>query len=231
LADLAESFTPYQYVKNNPFNRIDPTGMWTTIPGGITTNDPDEIAAFLQQQKTKQNKKDQDKDKDNKKKEANPNPDNYPVLKTTLETGLSIRDAINYYNNILGGPEGSAIDKLIFWTKIYLYGKILSLFGDAISNNPSQISKGELKPSGFGSTGRIIANNEIEANAMERILGDPTKGSIIERISPLKDTKWEGWRKMYYEYVTEGGNKAQIHYNALFDNNGKMIAVDDFKFK
>lgn len=46
-----------------------------------------------------------------------------------------------------------------------------------------------------------------------------------------KSGRWDGWSKMYYNYVGEGGKKFQIHFNAAFDDAGKMIKVDDFKFK
>jgi hypothetical protein len=49
LAEGTEDITPYHYCLNNPIANIDPTGMWTVTANGYSTNDPDEIAAFMQQ--------------------------------------------------------------------------------------------------------------------------------------------------------------------------------------
>jgi RHS repeat-associated protein len=53
LAELTNSITPYHYCLNNPISSIDPTGMWTETATGYTTSDPDEIAAFMNQNQNK----------------------------------------------------------------------------------------------------------------------------------------------------------------------------------
>jgi hypothetical protein len=82
-------------------------------------------------------------------------------------------------------------------------------------------------------TGRTVATNEFEAKAMKQILENPALGTRIDKLSPMVDKsgRWNGWSKMYYNYLGEGGKKFQIHFNAAFDEAGKMIKVDDFKFK
>lgn len=86
--------------------------------------------------------------------------------------------------------------------------------------------RGELKTLGLGSAGRTVAANEIEAVAMKQILENPNLGKVIQRMKPISDLRWEGWRKMYFDF----GNKQQIHFNGQWEN-GVLKAVDDFKFK
>ena len=92
---------------------------------------------------------------------------------------------------------------------------------------------GKLKPLGRGSTGRSVPANELEAKAMQEILAKPELGRPIKSLSPMRDKsgRWNGWSKMYYNYVGQDGKKHQIHFNATFDNTGKINQIDDFKFK
>jgi len=55
-------------------------------------------------------------------------------------------------------------------------------------------------------------------------------GQIIQRMKPLTDPRWVGWRKMQYEHIGLDGNKTIIHYNGKWVD-GVLKAVDDFKFK
>lgn len=87
-----------------------------------------------------------------------------------------------------------------------------------------------LQPAGKGSTGRVIAKNSRERTAMKEIKTDPKKGEIIKRMPPLSDTRWEGWRKMRYNREFKNQKSVEIHYNALFNKQKQMVAVDDFKF-
>jgi len=54
LAEQYPSPSPYNYVSNNPISNIDPTGMWTESASSYTTNDPDEISAFMRQMRAGQ---------------------------------------------------------------------------------------------------------------------------------------------------------------------------------
>lgn len=68
---------------------------------------------------------------------------------------------------------------------------------------------------------------------MKEIMSDPTQGYEIKDMQPLKDARWEGWRKMQYNRKFTGiDGKVQnvtIHFNGKFTNE-KLEAVDDFKF-
>jgi hypothetical protein len=45
-------------------------------------------------------------------------------------------------------------------------------------------------------------------------------------MKPLTDPRWKGWFKM----TNFNAHGVEIHFNALY-KDGKIIAVDDFKFK
>lgn len=87
-----------------------------------------------------------------------------------------------------------------------------------------------LKPLGRGSTGRTVANNLTEQLAMREAMSNPAAGQIIQRMKPLTDSRWSGWRKMQFEHVGLDGSKTIIHYNGRWVD-GVLKAVDDFKFK
>jgi hypothetical protein len=89
----------------------------------------------------------------------------------------------------------------------------------------------KLVPSGLGSTGRTIANNLNEKLAMDEILANPRGLGIKTSAPPLSDPRWLGWFKYSYYRSFSGGTSLEIHFNAKLDQNGLIIAVDDFKFK
>ncbi|WP_211481798.1 hypothetical protein [Arachidicoccus rhizosphaerae] len=66
--------------------------------------------------------------------------------------------------------------------------------------------------------------------AMKEALSNPAAGQIIQRMKPLTDPRWSGWRKMQYEHIGLDGSKTIIHYIGQW-SNGALKAVDDFKFK
>ncbi|MFD2904395.1 DUF6443 domain-containing protein [Sphingobacterium anhuiense] len=49
LAESYHSYSPYNYALNDPIGKLDPNGMWVETAGGWSTNDTDDIAAFMQQ--------------------------------------------------------------------------------------------------------------------------------------------------------------------------------------
>ncbi|MNI12128.1 RHS Repeat protein [compost metagenome] len=49
LADSYHSYSPYNYALNDPIGKLDPNGMWVDVAGGKFTNDPNDIAEFMQQ--------------------------------------------------------------------------------------------------------------------------------------------------------------------------------------
>ena len=87
-----------------------------------------------------------------------------------------------------------------------------------------------LRPLGLGNTGRFISRNLTEKLAMQEILANPAAGEIIERMEPINDPRWLGWRKMQYVHTGLDGNKTVIHYVGKWEGD-VLKAVDDFKFK
>jgi len=81
-----------------------------------------------------------------------------------------------------------------------------------------------LKPLGRGSTGRTTPYNLKEQLAMEEIMSNPASGKVITE--SLNDPRWRGWTKMSNRHA----HGIEIHFNAQF-KNGKIINIDDFKFK
>lgn len=92
----------------------------------------------------------------------------------------------------------------------------------------SKVFNPQLKPLGKGITGRNIANDLPEQLAMEEVQSSPQLGRII--MQNLSDTRWKGWNKLQYTHTLESGKQIVIHYVGKY-RNGKLIAVDDFKFK
>jgi hypothetical protein len=102
---------------------------------------------------------------------------------------------------------------------------------DSESVKPPQTTQPDLKPKGFGNTGRTEPNGLYESLAMQEIMANPELGNAVKGMPPLGDSRWKGWTKMEYMKKFKGGTKVDIHFVAQFDPSGKMIAVDDFKFK
>jgi hypothetical protein len=96
---------------------------------------------------------------------------------------------------------------------------------------PPQTVEPDLKPKGFGNTGRTEPNSLFESLAMQEIMGDPKLGRAIKGMPPLGDKRWKDWTKMEFMKRFKDGTKVDVHFVAQFDASGKMIAVDDFKFK
>ena len=111
----------------------------------------------------------------------------------------------------LGGP---LVGKAVGWA----WGKVVSKV------------KSTLRPLGIGNTGRTIAQNLTEQLAMKEALSNPLAGEIIERMAPINDQRWLGWRKMQYIHTGLNGSKTVIHYVGKWEK-GILKAVDDFKFK
>lgn len=65
---------------------------------------------------------------------------------------------------------------------------------------------------------------------MKSAVSNPAAGQIIQRMKPLTDPRWAGWRKMQFTHTGLDGTKTVIHYNGKWVD-GVLKAVDDFKFK
>ena len=83
-----------------------------------------------------------------------------------------------------------------------------------------------LRPLGKAHTGRFTPENLTEDLAMKHIQGNPQMGKDILR--NLHDPRWKGWTKMTW---TNESKTIEIHYNAKFNSYGRIISIDDFKFK
>ena len=56
MSESYHTYSPYNYALNDPIGKLDPNGMWVETAGGYSTNNPDEIAAFLGQNRSQQDK-------------------------------------------------------------------------------------------------------------------------------------------------------------------------------
>ena len=107
-----------------------------------------------------------------------------------------------------------------------LLGKVVGWAAGKVANKINPV----LKPLGLGNTGRITPKNLTEQLTMQEALTNPATGQIIERMGPINDLRWLGWRKMQYVHTKLDGSKTVIHYVGKWEN-GILKAVDDFKFK
>lgn len=74
----------------------------------------------------------------------------------------------------------------------------------------------------------MVPNNLSEQLAMQEIQSNPHLGTIIMR--NMKDARWIGRDKMQYTHTLKNGKQIVIHYVGKF-KNGKLVGIDDFKFK
>ncbi|AOM77212.1 DUF6443 domain-containing protein [Pedobacter steynii] len=80
------------------------------------------------------------------------------------------------------------------------------------------------------STGRATATTLTEQLSMAEITSNPTLGTVLRSVGPMKDTRWFGWSKLQYSHEALDGSKTTIHYVGKFVGD-VLKAVDDFKFK
>ena len=229
LCEKYYSVSPYAYCNNNPVNCFDPDGRdWIR----------DRFGFYVW---------------DNKAKDQETTRENWTYVGTTLpeETSsyrlleeikgqLYHKNTINLFSSLINAllGEGTMVEKKTYdpiedhmMQQAVETGAELAVgeFGGKIAGKIfSKLFGSQLKPLGRGVTGRNVPNNLSEQLAMQEIQSNPHLGIIIMR--NMKDARWIGWDKMQYTHTLENGKQIVIHYVGKF-KNGKLVGIDDFKFK
>ena len=236
IAEVANSWSPYNYVENNPMNGIDPTGMSSEDAlFNAAKKDPNAKNAYTANGYDNNGEKEESREI-TRDKDGNPTSVRIGFGNAREDQGCCPGPCCPYdkfdrsQEAILKMTKEEREESFgIFVTAATLWVPLkINWISKLKFFNFAAKGAAKLVPLGLGTTGRTVAKNLIKQMAMKNIMSNPALGKVIQE--GMKDSRWLGWSKMLYTVKSKEGVTAVVHYVGKFEN-GVLKAVDDFKFK